>query len=162
MSMRSENRAQYVGHGFEPEAVFFIESGRRVRIEIEYRDEITAASNNRNDDFGLGLAVAHDVARKGMNIGNQHGLAPARGGPADTAVEVDLEAAQGSLVRAHAKQPVFDDSVKASPAGIGNRLVKNRRCAGHDRHRVIEFAYHLGDLLSNRSIDVCLDHGRGV
>src|SRR5688500_150840 len=121
-----------VDDGLEALAVRLIESREAVRINVEDSDEIAFPVDHRNHDFGLRTRVAGNVSGKRIHVVHDYRLPFGRSCAAYAATEVDLHAAERSLIRSDTKQlPRFDDTIEPRPQmaeAVVNQCADRRHC----------------------------------
>jgi hypothetical protein len=109
-----------------------------LRIDVEDSDQLSRAIEHRNDDLRLRASIAGDVTRKLVHVGDEHRRALRSGGATDTLTELDVEAAERSLVRSDAqKTSRLDDPIEAGPE-MTERVVDERADRRHSRDRVVD------------------------
>lgn len=64
---KSEQFGNIFRDAFQPDQVFLPETGEKRTVEIEHSQKRTVL-NDRNDDFGVGRAVAGDMPRERMHV----------------------------------------------------------------------------------------------
>ena len=71
---------------FAESAVFEAEGGEEVGVDVEFADDFVA-NEDGDDDLGFGFEGAGQIARIGVNVIDDDGLAGGRGSAADALVE---------------------------------------------------------------------------
>ena len=99
-------------------------------VDVEDRDELAVWAVDRHDDFRLGAAVAGDVAGKGVDVGDDLGLAGSGGRPAYAFAEGDAHAAHGALVWSHDELALFYD-IETGPKVVGQGFAQDAVDGGH-------------------------------
>ncbi len=133
LASATERVPQHGGYTLEAATVVLVEGRRLARVEIEDRHQLAAGAEDRHDDLRARERVAGEVAREGVNVGDDLGRPGPGGGAADAAGERDLDAGDGSLERTHPQELRSDDAIEPRPARVGKGGVDRRRGVGQAR-----------------------------
>ena len=81
-----EEAAEEAGGVFAEGAIVGAEGGEEMRVDVEFADDFVV-NEDGDDDFGFGFEGAGQIARIGVNVIDDDGLAGGRGSAADALVE---------------------------------------------------------------------------
>ena len=90
--MEFHERADLRGAIFDQRAILGGERGGEVAVDIDFAHDL-AVNKDRNDDFGLGLERAGEIARIGVDVVDHDGFAGGDRRAADTFVQEECECA---------------------------------------------------------------------
>ena len=127
-----------------------------VGIDIEYRDEMSRPVEYRNDNLRSRPCVTGNMPGKLVDVrdDDRRGIGGRR--TAYTTAELDVEAAECSLIRANTKQPPwFNHSIKTGPEVL-ERMMDQRADGRHRRDGIVDSSEHALDLRLERGVSVAL------
>lgn len=136
---------------FESHPVCVVEVREVMRVDVEHADELVAGSLQRHDDLRSGPAVAGDVTRKRVDVGDDDGFASVHGRPADTLMGSEDEAGQGTLVRID-DELVVSEHVEASPGDAWGFVVDEGGGGGSPGRRVGGGAHQVCELIADAQV----------
>lgn len=130
-------------YSFEMAGIHSVESAGRVRVDVEHGAQSSTAVENRHDDLRSAFGVTGDMPGECVHVFDNLCPHAFRGCTANTLRELDLEAADRTLIGADSKAFRGDNPIKAYPAGSGDTLHQN---GGDARHR----SYGVGEIFQQR------------
>ena len=114
-------------HRFKSLFVVFIKARKKGAVNIKDTDHFTATVKERNHDLAVGCAVAGDMPREGVHVGDKLCFSFCHGGSANALSNGDLDASGLTLKGVQHKSPLLHQ-IKACPIEIGKRL--KDQCGG--------------------------------
>lgn len=141
------SRGEYGSHRlrdpFEVTGIDSVEGAGRVRVDVEHGAQRSTAVENRHDDLRSAFGVAGDMPGKRVHVCDNLCLHACRSCTTNTLRELDLEAADRTLIGADSKTFWGDNPIETHPAGGGDAFHQDR---GGARHR----SYGVGEIFQQR------------
>lgn len=149
---RCENVANRLRYPFEVPSIDIVESGNRMRVDIEHGAQISSRIEHRHDNFRSAVRVTGNMARERVHVFDYLSLETGGSGAADTLRELDLETADRPLVRSDPQSIRCYNAIKPHPTGGRKTLHQDGGNARHGSHRVGEILQERLDLSLGCSI----------